>query len=193
MNQQKVNPQRGITLVELLVTMLISSIVIFIVAYTFQSMSKGAKEMQDIAEIQAELKLAFQQIKKDMGNAGGGLAEGSAFPTQIKSNEITFSFMDRLKNECGKNETTITKIRYLVSNHTLYRGLFCDDVHIKWQNLFTYKNGVNLVFTYYNEKGQVTGNSADVRAVKFSLTITTKKTGQMDKSRLASGLIHINY
>lgn len=70
--------QRGLTLIELMIAMLISSILVGFMFGTYTRMSTAYRSQTSISEVQQRLRLAKEMIVRDMRPAGNLLAQGFA-------------------------------------------------------------------------------------------------------------------
>lgn len=185
----KLNPQSGLSMVELVVGLAIMGIVGLIFAVAYRSLSKGSAEISSTADMQRVVKSMGTQLESDLKRAGFGLGGGSAFNT-LGAREISFNFKDLLGTSCAAGE--LATIRYSLAHNALARDLSCDGRTRPRKAIGAGMDSLGLTFRYLDNAGNVAASSAQVRTVEYALELTSGRGhGESRKKRASAGSVSI--
>lgn len=99
MSEQRTR-EKGFTLAEMLVAMAITSILIAVVGLAYTSQSKSYNSLQDVNNLQQELRSALELAAQEMHLAGYD-PTGKAKATIISANANEFRFTQDITNDAG--------------------------------------------------------------------------------------------
>ena len=161
--------QKGMTLVETLVALVLTGILGFGTHLAWKTLSKGQNEADRTAAMQRSLKAVTGEIESDLKRAGFGVAGLDVFTT-MKKDQVGFLYKDLVGTYCPANDTAF--IDYKAGPRSVVKHVACGGSPRPDKELAVAPDIMNLAFAFLDGTGASTGVSANVRTVEFDLVIT---------------------
>ena len=165
------NNQKGFTLIELIVTMLVASIILAAIYSLFTVQDRSYASQVLAIEMNANARMAGM-VTDDIRMAGLGQKAGFKGISSAKVDEITVSMdIDGDGSDSGSNE----KITYHYDS--ILQQLLRREEAIKEEQPLM-DNVTSFFITYKMSNGTITSNPADlsdIREVKIAMTIQTQR------------------
>ena len=153
-------------------------------------MTKGQASIQDITEMQRELKLHARAMKIDIASAGFGIDSISVFEA-MNASSIKFIYQDVLNKYCS-DSTTVAVGYDVTGSKTLRKRIWCNSMLAHTQDLYTSPDSLALTFIYRDRNGAIATVSDDVSSVEYKLEMYSDRSGSMmEKQRFASGIVEL--
>jgi len=172
----------GLTLVEILIAMVISSFVVLGVYQVFSMMNRHSMEIREANAMNEQLKLASLILKKGISPTGYGLTEART-NFDIDDDTLQVSFIDEFDRYGFSNKEIV--MSFFVKNDTLFQQIVSNGTTVK-KGILTPVD--SLAFNYYQEDGTTTSTAADVLTIEYVLRMRSSKKG-MDMTRETIGRI----
>ncbi|WP_456387872.1 PilW family protein [Desulfolithobacter sp.] len=190
----------GFTLVELMITLLISGIISVAIYSTYTSQQRVYFAQYSVAEMQQNIRAALSILARDIrmagydptGNAGSGFVDSSLFTygtrtvtVTTSANEIAFTAdldgdgvidvtVEDIDGNGSKEMTEMEQVAYRLNGTDLERFSSTTGI-VAWQDIA--ENIEGLEFTYLDSDNNVTTTPADIRSVQISILA---RSGQRD-------------
>ncbi|GEM_PF-5436725 len=179
----------GMTLIEILVGLLLSTIVIFVFRVAYKSLVRGGQDVDRTTAIQREVKGMTRDLEIDLRRAGFGLSGMDIFATMNPS-QVRFLFKDLVGADCAANDTAT--VTYTADGHSLIKDLACAGKSRPRKVVDISPDSLTLALSYLDGTGAVTGASANVKTVSFSVEILSNPNlKNFKKARASQGSIAI--
>lgn len=159
--------EKGFTISELLVAMLIAVIVMAAAYSMYLSQQKSYETTESVSALQQNLRAAMYFIERDLRMAGYNplRATSGAFTfTNISSaNSVTFTMDTGTEDGVLGTDETIT-YSFNSADNTLLKQVGTGTAQVVADNI------TGLLFVYLNQNGATPATGADVRGVNVTLT-----------------------
>ena len=176
---------RGFSLIEVLISVAISSIIITAIYQLFHSQQSSYLVQDQVAEMQQNLRAGLFLMTKEIRSAGYdptssgnfGFVTDFAAPNDIlttninyatDNNIIAFTMDDDEQGDFDANDNELVAYRLNTSLNTLERYIWTDNA---WKTVATNVDALN--FVYLDANGNVTTTPANFQAVQITLLVRT--------------------
>lgn len=166
--------QKGMTLVEMLVVLVVASIIGIAVINMFVASNRTYMDQNKIIDVQRDGRLALDSISRVLREAGLNPLSSADFQG-IREASLTSIRFDRDANLDGNldSETEIMSFRFDNLRGILMRGVNEGPGNIKWQDIAKNMTAFNL--SYFDESGAVAATLADIKAVEVTINFQDTK------------------
>jgi prepilin-type N-terminal cleavage/methylation domain-containing protein len=184
--------RKGLTMVELMIVLVLTGILACMIPVLSGIMNRNMIGIQDLAEIQREIKLATIRMQRDIGNAGGGFP-GSTGMIKALSDTLEFKYIDRLGKLCSTNETAHITYQVTDARKSVEYKVKCGIAAPVSKIIMGPYDSVSLNFAYQDETGATAALPDEIRLVKYSINAVSHRSGKTGRqSRRVPGTVFIN-
>ncbi len=179
------NGQAGISIIELAISIGLGGMLVASATYLFVGQVRGYKDIGSQARLQTMTKAAVQTMNTEIANTGACLAN-KRYKFTMAANQVQFAYVDLKARHCAATDT-VTVLYYVKSGgsltDTLMEKITCNSNPPRYQGMIRGVGKVTMAVTYYDLNGAVTAAPAKVKALQFSLDVTSGAKSLYAKSR----------
>ena len=174
------NPNnRGITLVEIVIVVVITSIVALLGLQFWLQQQKSNTTIQQATELQTRLKQYIRVVKKGLSPAGYGLNDVK-HQFLAKDSLVQVAFIDEF-DKFGCNGDTVV-VSYFTRNDTLYQKSVCTSTT---RELGFATDVDTLFFEYFDEDGVSTTVGNSVKVIRIFLGLRSSRSDQTRETTIS--------
>lgn len=165
--------QAGVTLIELVLSVVMGAMLIAATTWLFKSQVSGYKDIGSQARLQTATKAAMQSMNTEIANTGACLAN-KRFRFTMAANQLQFAYKDLKARHCAATDT-VTILYYVkaggAKGDTLMEKATCNSRPPTYQHMIKGFGAITLGLAYFDVTGAATATAAKVEAVEVSLDV----------------------